>query len=161
MCFSLIQLHTIYPIMTKWKHVFKNVGKCIEHETVFTPQSQYFVEAPLAVMTAMRLFTLKCAVCHITQVLRKRAIGMLTAGMSTRAVAREFNVTFSTISRLQHCFGEFGSTSNRPHNRRPHAWRHVGEQFADVNFVNRVPPWWQWGYGNGRHKLRTTNTIAF
>jgi transposase len=45
------------------------------------------------------------------QVLRKRAIGMLTAGMSTRAVAREFNVNFSTISRLQHCFEEFGSTS--------------------------------------------------
>ncbi len=38
---------------------------------------------------------------------------MLTAGMSTRAVARELNVHFSTINR------EFGSTSNRPHNRRP------------------------------------------
>jgi hypothetical protein len=22
-------------------------------------------------------------------------------------------------------------------------------------------PWWQWGYGMGRHKLQTTNTIAF
>ena len=41
---------------------------------------------------------------------------MLTTGMSTRAVARELNVHFSTISR----FREFGSTSNRPHNRRPH-----------------------------------------
>ena len=30
----------------------------------------------------------------------KCAIGKLTAGMSTRAVAREFNVDFSTISRL-------------------------------------------------------------
>ncbi len=39
--------------------------------------------------------------------------------MSTRAVAREFNVHFSTISRLQRRFREFGSTSNRPHNRRP------------------------------------------
>ncbi len=47
-------------------------------------------------------------------------IGMLTAVMSTRAVAREFNVNFSTISRLQRRFREFGSTSNRPHNRRPH-----------------------------------------
>ena len=53
------------------------------------------------------------------QVLRERAIGMLTAGMSTRAVARELNVHFSTISRLQRRFREFGSTSNRPHNRRP------------------------------------------
>ncbi len=36
-----------------------------------------------------------------------------------RAIARELNVHFSTISRLQRCFREFGSTSNRPHNRRP------------------------------------------
>ncbi|ROL55109.1 Transposable element Tcb2 transposase [Anabarilius grahami] len=41
------------------------------------------------------------------------------AGMSTRAVAHEFNVHFSTISRLQRHFREFGSASNRPHNRRP------------------------------------------
>ena len=40
-------------------------------------------------------------------------------GMSTRAVARELNVNFSTISRLQRRFREFGSTSNRLHNRRP------------------------------------------
>ncbi len=56
---------------------------------------------------------------RMLQVLRERAIGMLTAGMSTRAVARELNVHFSTISRLQRRFREFGSTSNRPHNRRP------------------------------------------
>ncbi|KAL0159677.1 hypothetical protein M9458_043402 [Cirrhinus mrigala] len=53
------------------------------------------------------------------QVLRERVIGMLTAGMSTRAVACELNVHFSIISRLQRRFREFGSTSNRPHNRRP------------------------------------------
>jgi hypothetical protein len=46
-------------------------------------------------------------------------IGMQTAGMSTRAVARELNVHFFTISRLQRRFREFDSTSNRPHNRRP------------------------------------------
>ncbi len=56
---------------------------------------------------------------QMSQVLRECAIGMLTAGMSTRAVARELNVHFSTISRLQRHFREFGSTSNRPHNRRP------------------------------------------
>ncbi len=39
--------------------------------------------------------------------------------MSTRALACELNVNFSTISRLQRHFWEFGSTSNRPHNRRP------------------------------------------
>ena len=56
---------------------------------------------------------------QMSQVLREHAIGMLTAGMSTRAVARELNVHFSTISRLQRRFRQFGSTSNRPHNRRP------------------------------------------
>ncbi len=56
---------------------------------------------------------------QMSQVLRERAIGMLTAGMSTRAVARELNVNLSTISRLQRRFREFGNTSNRPHNRRP------------------------------------------
>ncbi len=56
---------------------------------------------------------------QMSQVLRERAISMLTAGISTRAVARELNVDLSTISRLQRRFREFGSTSNRPHNRRP------------------------------------------
>uniref|UniRef100_A0A0F8CQJ7 Transposable element Tcb2 transposase n=1 Tax=Larimichthys crocea TaxID=215358 RepID=A0A0F8CQJ7_LARCR len=41
-----------------------------------------------------------------------------TAGMFTRTVARELNVHFSTISHLQRCFREFGSTSNWSHNRR-------------------------------------------
>ena len=52
--------------------------------------------------------------------LRDRVIGMMTAGMSTRADARELNVNFSTISRLQCHFRVFCSTPNRPHNRRPH-----------------------------------------
>ncbi len=52
--------------------------------------------------------------------LRERAIGMLTAGMSTRAVAHELNVHCSTISLFQRHFREFGSISNRPNNRRPH-----------------------------------------
>ncbi len=56
---------------------------------------------------------------QMLQVLREHAIGMLTVGMSTRAVACELNVHFSTISHLQRHFREFGSTSNRPHNRRP------------------------------------------
>ncbi len=56
---------------------------------------------------------------QMSQVLRERAIGMLTEGMFTRAVPRELNVYFSTIIRLQRRFREFGSTSNRPHNCRP------------------------------------------
>uniref|UniRef100_A0AAY5KSL3 Transposase Tc1-like domain-containing protein n=1 Tax=Esox lucius TaxID=8010 RepID=A0AAY5KSL3_ESOLU len=54
---------------------------------------------------------------QMSQVLRERVIGMLTAGMSTRAVARELNVHFSTISHLQRRFREF-HTSNWPHNRK-------------------------------------------
>ncbi|MBN3281678.1 TCB1 transposase, partial [Polyodon spathula] len=57
---------------------------------------------------------------QMSQVLRERAIGVLTAGMSTRAVASELNVHFYTISRLQRRFRKFGSTSKRPHNCRPH-----------------------------------------
>uniref|UniRef100_A0A3B3HNF9 Tc1-like transposase DDE domain-containing protein n=1 Tax=Oryzias latipes TaxID=8090 RepID=A0A3B3HNF9_ORYLA len=56
---------------------------------------------------------------QMLQVLRERAIGMLIAGMSTRALARELNVHSSTVSLLQRRFREFGSTPNRPHNRRP------------------------------------------
>ncbi len=45
---------------------------------------------------------------------------------------------------------------------RQHVWRHVGEQFADVNVVDRVAhAWWRWGYGMGRRMLWTTNTGAF
>ncbi len=54
---------------------------------------------------------------QMLQVLRECAIGMLTAGMSSRAVARELNVYFSTISHLQRRFRESGSTLNRPHNQ--------------------------------------------
>nr|AKP40999.1 tripartite motif-containing protein 16-like protein [Salmo salar] len=38
-----------------------------------------------------------------------------------------------SLSHLQRCFKEFGSTTNRPLNRRPRVWRCVGERFADVN----------------------------
>ena len=65
--------------------------------------------------------------------LRERAIGMLAAGMSTRVVARELNVHFSTISHL-HCFREFSMSR---------VWRCVGVRFADNNVVNSVPYRWQ------------------
>jgi hypothetical protein len=47
-----------------------------------------------------------------SHVLRECVIGMLTAGMPIRVVAREWNVHVSTISRLQCCFRSFGSMSN-------------------------------------------------
>ena len=55
-------------------------------------------------------------------VLRERAIGMLTAGMSTRAVAREFDVNIYTIHVI---FREFGSTSNWPYNYRSRVTTHL------------------------------------
>ncbi len=66
-----------------------------------------------------RLATIKCAVLshntmpQMSQVLRERVIGMLTAGMSTKAVACELNGNLSTISCLQRCFREFGCKSKR------------------------------------------------
>jgi transposase len=38
---------------------------------------------------------------QMSQVLRERAFGMLTAGVSTRAVARELNVHFSVWQYIQ------------------------------------------------------------
>ncbi len=63
-----------------------------------------------------------CSLSHSTMpqmshALRERAIAYCRN--ATRAVARELNVNFSTISRLQMRFREFGSTSNQPYNRRP------------------------------------------
>ena len=69
----------------------------------------------------------KICSCHTTQCnrcfkLRERAIGMLPAEITARASVRKCHVHFSTISCLQCRFRDFGSTSNRPHNRRPHLY---------------------------------------
>jgi hypothetical protein len=69
--------------------------------------------------------------CHTTQChrclkLREHAIGILTARMSTRAVAREYNLRLKrqrwlmliTIRHLW-CFRRFDSTSNQHHHCRP------------------------------------------
>jgi hypothetical protein len=47
------------------------------------------------------------------------ANGMLTAGMSTRAVAGKLELHFSNTNCLLRRFREFGIMSNRPHNRKP------------------------------------------
>ena len=45
---------------------------------------------------------------------RERAIGMLTAGMSARDVARHFQRHESTISRLLNRFQQTGNVADRP-----------------------------------------------
>ena len=49
----------------------------------------------------------------------ERAIGMLTAGMSTREVARHFQRHESTISRLLNRFQQTGNVADRPRSGRP------------------------------------------
>lgn len=49
----------------------------------------------------------------------QRAMGMLTAGMSARNVARHFNVHESTISRLKTRFRQTGAVVDRPRTGRP------------------------------------------
>jgi transposase len=94
---------------------------------------------------------------QMSQVLRERAVGMLTAG--TRAVAREFDVNFTTISHFQRRFRDFGRMSNWPHNRRPRM-SSCGGAVCGRQLCEQSAPWW-WDYGKGRHKLWTTNTLAF
>ncbi len=76
----------------------------------------------------------------MSQILRESAIGMLTAGMSTRAVACELNVHFSTISHLQRRFREFGSTYNQPHNRRPRVTTPAQDHIQHLHLRNRLRP---------------------
>ena len=84
--------------------------------------------------------------CHTTQCHRclkpwgSVELACWIAWMSTRAVTVEFYVNFSTISRLQRCFREFGSTSNRPHNCRPHQPRTFTSGFFICVIVWDQPP---------------------
>ncbi len=70
----------------------------------------------------------------------ERAIGMLTTEMFTRTVAREWNVHFSTIRHLQRHFREFGSTSNRPHNCRPHLTTAQDLRIQHLHLQDRLRP---------------------
>jgi hypothetical protein len=89
----------------------------------------------------------KCAVLshnrmpQMSQVLRERAIGMLTAGMSTRAVARECYVHFSTISCLQRRCREFVGIFSR---NRESVWSppHNSDNYL-LNYIYMIQGWTQ------------------
>ncbi len=50
---------------------------------------------------------------------RERAIGMLTAGMSAREVARRLHCCHSSVVRLQQRYLATGTTSDRPRSGQP------------------------------------------
>ena len=58
---------------------------------------------------------------RLRQEVRDRAIGMLEAGMSARAVATRLNVHESTISRLRRRYRETNSTRDRPRTSMGHS----------------------------------------
>ncbi len=109
--------------------LFTNLSKSVLVNEIIHPShrcgiSRCWLNSMIIVQVYLRLATIKdhskmCKMPQMSQVLRERAIGMLTAGTSTRAVARELNVHLSTIRRLQRRFREFHSTSYWPHKRRP------------------------------------------
>ncbi len=112
--------------------LFTNLSKSVlVNEIIHPPHrcgiSRSWLDSMIIAQMCLRLATIKDHSTVLSQsimpqmslVLKEHAIGMRTAGISTRADACELNVQFSNISHLQRCFREFGSTSNQPHNHRP------------------------------------------
>ena len=64
---------------------------------------------------------------------RERAIGMLTAGMSARDVARHFQRHESTISRLLNRFQLNGNVEDRPTSGRPRKTKPRGDRFLTTS----------------------------
>lgn len=61
----------------------------------------------------------KFKMVKLTVAQRNRAVGMLQAGMSARAVARTMNCCHSTILRLWQLFQQRGNVQERPRTGRP------------------------------------------
>ena len=65
---------------------------------------------------------------------RKRAIGMLTASMSARDVARHFQRHESTISRLLNRFQQTENVEDRPRSGRPRKTTPKEDRFLTTSF---------------------------
>ena len=63
----------------------------------------------------------------------ERAIGMLTAGMSTRDIARHFQCHESTISRLLNRFQQTGNVADRPRSDRPRETTPLEDRFSTTS----------------------------
>ncbi len=70
---------------------------------------------------------------------RQTAIGMLTAGMKVRHVARHFRVNESTIGRLKRRFNETGRVADRPRTGRPRKTTPREDRFI-VTSSRRIKP---------------------
>ena len=68
---------------------------------------------------------------------RERDIGMLTAGMSARDVARHFQRHESTVSRLLNRFQQTGNVADRPRSGRPRKTTPGGPFSHDFISTNR------------------------
>ena len=88
------------------------------------------------------------------------SIDMLTSGISTRAVARSYNVDFSTINCLQRRFREFLEYIQPVSQPQTTCTAWCGWAVCWCQRCEHTATGWRWGYGIGRNKLRITNTIA-
>lgn len=87
---------------------------------------------------------------RLTEAQRNNAIGHLEAGESQSAIARQLNVSQSTIARLWHRYQQHGSSRDRPRSGRPRVTtpaqdrfirlRHLRNRFTTASSTTSVVP---------------------
>ena len=85
------------------------------------------------VIFSLNICKLQVTMPRLSENERNRAVGLLHAGISIRAVARQFNCHHSTITRLNARFRQTGSTPDR---QRPGQPQHkMGEREREKCFI--------------------------